>query len=246
MQESIAQYSARIQPGSRIAIIRHGEARSNADDTIGGHESCLGLTDLGRAQVTALADRLVHTGEMHGAVALYSSILPRAVETAEILAPALGGLRIQQSCDFCEMHVGIADGLTWQEYEAAYGPYLPGVDDDRDFAPGGESWTVFVQRVEKALLAAVQEHPGQLVVVAAHGGVIWSSVVRFLGLPGSGAFSRGYAENSSITEWEWTGRRWWFVRYNDVAHLEVAKWQSDRGLRIEPPSWVRGGDLESA
>ena len=41
------------------------------------------------AQVRALADRLARTGELAGVDALYASVLPRAVATAEMLAPAL-------------------------------------------------------------------------------------------------------------------------------------------------------------
>ena len=50
---------------------------------------CTGLTERGGAQAEALRDRLVATGELAGADALYASVLPRAIETAEMLAPAL-------------------------------------------------------------------------------------------------------------------------------------------------------------
>ena len=55
----------------------------------GGPIGCQGLTELGRRQVTSLRDRLALTGELAGADALYASVLPRAIETAELLAPAL-------------------------------------------------------------------------------------------------------------------------------------------------------------
>jgi probable phosphoglycerate mutase len=228
-----------VAPGTRLAIIRHGEAVSNAEDTVAGHDSCLGLTDHGRRQVEALAARLERTSELEGAVALYSSILLRAVETAELLSPVLGGLRVESACALCERHVGEADGLTWAEYEARYGREVPGLDDYRPFAPGGESWAGFLDRAEDALYEVMERHPGELVVVAGHGGLIGTSVIRFLDLPANGSGFRGYADNSSITEWEWTGRRWWFVRYNDAGHLDAAEWGTERGLRLAPPDWVR-------
>jgi probable phosphoglycerate mutase len=243
-----AALARRIAPGSRLAIIRHGEAYSNARDTLGGHLTCEGLTPHGRQQVEALATRLARTGELDGAAALYTSILPRAIQTAEIIAPALGGLQVQQSCDFCERHVGIADGLTWAEYEATYGREIPGVDDEREFSPGGESWAGFLDRAEDAMYSAMERHPGELIVLAVHGGLIGTSVVRFLGLAANGAGFRGYADNSSITEWEWTGKRWWFVRYNDAGHLDASEWGTERGLRLDPPGWVseeRLGEVES-
>jgi broad specificity phosphatase PhoE len=68
------------------------------------------------------------TGELAGADALYASLLPRAIETAELLAPALGSIgadgifgpppTLNTECGFCELHPGDADGLTWEEFSA--------------------------------------------------------------------------------------------------------------------------------
>jgi probable phosphoglycerate mutase len=233
-----------IAPGSRLAIIRHGEAVCNAEDTLGGHGSCTGLTEHGRRQVEALAGRLRRTRELEGAAALYSSILPRSIETAEILAPALGDLPIVSTCSLCERHVGEADGMTWSDYEARYGREVPGLDDYREFSPGGESWVGFLDRAAAAMYAVMAEHSGELVVIAGHGGLIGTSIIRFLEVPGNGSGFRGYADNSSITEWEWTGKRWWFVRYNDAAHLDAAEWGTERGLRLAAPGWVSGEPAE--
>jgi probable phosphoglycerate mutase len=229
-----------LAPGSRLVIVRHGEAVGGAEDVVAGHSSCKGLTERGRRQVEALAGRLRLTGELDGAVALYSSILRRALETAEILAPALGGLSVRSSCDLCERHVGDADGMTWSEYEARYGATVDwAADAEREFAPGGESWVAFLDRAEAALYAVMARHPSQLVVVAAHGGIVGASVVRFLGLPGHGVTLRGHADNASLTEWAWTGARWWFVRYNDAAHLDGVAPNGAGTLRIPAPDWVQ-------
>ncbi len=233
-----APTASEIAPGSRLTIVRHGEAVSNAEDTLGGHQSCRGLTAHGRQQVSALADRLARTGELAGAAALYSSVLPRAIETAEILAPALGGLAVEQRCSLCERHVGEADGMSWAEYEAVYGREVPGRDDHRALAPGGESWAGFLDRAAAGLREVMAAHAGGLVVVAGHGGLVAASLIRFLELPANGVGFRGYADNSSLTEWEWTGRRWWLVRYNDVAHLDAAQWGPGRRLRRPAPGWV--------
>jgi probable phosphoglycerate mutase len=101
---------------TRIALVRHGESHATVDRVVGGHAGCTGLTDRGRKQAEALADRLERTGELAGATALYSSVLPRAVETAAILTRALGDLETVQDCTFCEQHPGEADGITWDEY----------------------------------------------------------------------------------------------------------------------------------
>jgi len=228
-----------VTAGTRLVIVRHGEAVSNAEDLVGGHIGCRGLTDLGRRQVGALAARLERTGELERATALYSSILPRAVETAEILRDALGEVTYEATCQLCERHPGEADGLTWAEYDVRYGQLLPADDPERPLSPGGESWVDLLDRAEEALYRVVGAHPGELVVVSGHGGIIAASLVRFLGLPEHGGLARFHPDNASMTEWAFTGARWWLVRFNDAAHLDPHPPHEPEGLRIPAPTWVR-------
>ena len=104
---------------------------------------------------------------------LLTSILPRAIQTAEIIAPALGGLAIEQQCELCEIHPGAGDGLTWEEFGARYRPEgLSSGNPYKAMAPGGESWAGFFERVGDALLRAAADHAGETVVVVCHGGVV--------------------------------------------------------------------------
>jgi len=228
-----------VAPGTRLVIVRHGEAVSNAEDIVAGHDGCRGLTELGRRQVVALAERLRRTGELEGATALYSSVLRRAVETAEILLTALGDVAYDASCTFCERHPGEADGLTWAEYDERYGRLLPADDPERPLSPGGESWLDLLERAEGALYRVAEAHPSELVVVSSHGGVIGASLIRFLGLPSHGGLARFHPDNASMTEWAFTGARWWLVRFNDAAHLDPRRPNEPAGLRIPAPVWVR-------
>ena len=105
---------------SRIVLIRHGEAACNINHVVGGPKGCTGLTDRGKRQVAALADRLYESGELREATALYSSVLARAMETAERLRPVVGpGPRalgpVRQRCDLCELHPGDSDGMAWRD-----------------------------------------------------------------------------------------------------------------------------------
>ena len=75
--------------GTRLLMVRHGESRANADGVAGGPIGDGGLTDLGRRQARALAERLARSRELDGASALYTSTLPRAIETAEIVRASL-------------------------------------------------------------------------------------------------------------------------------------------------------------
>jgi probable phosphoglycerate mutase len=213
---------------TRLVLIRHGESRSTVDQVVGGHEGCTGLSDRGRRQAEALASRLQDTGELSDASVLLTSILPRAIETAEIIAPALGGLVAKQDCDLCEIHPGEADGLTWEEFRSRYMPEGPR-DPYRVWSPGGESWANFMARVGTTLGEVAKRHAGETVVVVCHGGVIEGAFSAFGNQPLRRPFDVSL-ENTSITEWRWgdqaplPGRppgevRWKLVRFNDAAHL---------------------------
>ena len=72
--------------GTRIVMVRHGESLAQARRIVGGHQGCEGLSTTGRLQVEALRDRWKARDELGGDVVLYASVMPRAIETAEILA----------------------------------------------------------------------------------------------------------------------------------------------------------------
>ncbi len=215
---------------TRLVLIRHGESRSTVDQVVGGHQGCTGLSDRGRQQAEALRARLESTGELAETTALLTSILPRAIETAEIIAPALGGLMAKQDCDLCEIHPGEADGLPWEEFRTRYVPPDTPRNPYRAWSPGGESWAAFSARVGMALGDVIARHAGETVVVVCHGGVIEGSFGAFGNQPLRRPFDLSI-ENTSITEWvlgEPSGygltsdARWKLVRFNDAAHLSLA------------------------
>ena len=59
------------------------------DGVVGGPATCRGLSDVGQAQAAALRDRFASGTEIDVDV-VYSSPLPRARETTDIVLPALG------------------------------------------------------------------------------------------------------------------------------------------------------------
>ena len=98
-----------------------------------------------------------------------------------------------------------------------------GVPDwDRDptvpIAPGGESWSEFVERASGAVRAIVREHPGELVVAAVHAGVIEATMIAFLGVSPE-VYQRGWVRivHASMTEWECVPSedRFVLLRFND-------------------------------
>ena len=236
---------------TRIVLVRHGEAVCNVSGVCGGPVGCTGLTDRGRAQVSVLAERLSETGELAGADALYASILPRAVETAVLLAPALQGpddhgpMVPVQECGFCELHPGEADGLDWADFSSRFGNPDWDTDPDRPIAPGGESWTGFVRRVAAMLDTVAARHPGELVVVACHAGVVEASLLAKTpvvdGLDGARMQLR--TQHASLTTWEVDGGRWKLLGYNDGAHHLGTEGVggSAEGVTVSGRSWMSVG-----
>ena len=204
---------------TRIVLVRHGESQAQADRFVGGHAGCRGLTPRGRKQVEALRDRVQASGELAGTAALYASILPRAIETAELLAPALGDVEVVSDCTFCEQHAGEADGITWDDFTERYLQGRNGFDPYTSPAPGQETWAEMVVRIGAALTGLVDRHPGELVVVACHGGVVAASMIARLGVPVTKPVWELEVDNASLTEWEVAAGRWRLVRYNDFAHV---------------------------
>ena len=228
---------------TRIVLVRHGEAECNLNRVIGGPKGCTGLTPLGRSQVAALADRLYESGELRQATALYSSVLPRATETANRLRPvvgpgpeALGPVR--ERCDLCELHPGDADGMEWSEMVETFS--VPDWDKDPTvpIAPGGESWSEFVARASGAVRDVVRQHPGELVVAAVHAGVIEATMIAFLGVSPE-VYRRGWVRigHASMTEWEWVPSedRFVLLRFNDSCGVP----RRAEGGSDGAPRWAR-------
>jgi probable phosphoglycerate mutase len=205
---------------TRIVLIRHGQAQAFVDRTVSGH-ACKGLSDHGRRQAALLRDRLVRTGELRGASAFYASLMRRAHETAEIIAPGIGdgSVEILQDCSLCEQHPGEVDGILWAEYDERFGSIatLEASDRSKTAAPGSESVDMMVSRVGQALDRLVDEHRGETIVVACHGGVVGCSFEALAGIR-LNALVR-YTENTAITEWVHNEHGWSLVRFNDAAHL---------------------------
>jgi probable phosphoglycerate mutase len=149
------------------------------------------------------------------------SVLPRALETAEIIAPALGIEMAAPRCDLCEVHPGDADGLEWAEYNVRYGSFDMEAEPDRVFAPAGESWNSFHQRVHTMLHDIARDHAEQTVVAVCHAGVIMASMRVLLGIPNPGTGAQLRPTNTGLTEWEHDAvlDRWTLRSFNETSHL---------------------------
>ena len=215
-------------PETHLYLIRHGQAVVNVSGAMGGMRGDTGLTALGRAQAERLRDRLA-TGEIRADVLIASS-LPRARETAAIVAPALG-LPVLLDDDLQELRVADeCDGLPFADYVARYGWVDLAEEPLCPVGPGGESWAAFMLRAASALERIAHDYAGKTAVVVTHGGIVDASLVHFLGL-NAHEFPRVRfrTANTSLTHWSFgyhlahggiTGRNQWQLDYyNDYHHL---------------------------
>jgi probable phosphoglycerate mutase len=204
----------------RLILVRHGDANAGFHGVIGGPIGCTGLTHRGRQQAAALRDHLAASGRVRADV-LLSSVIPRAIETAEIIAPGLGIETFGRECDLCEVHTGAADGLEWAEWGVRYGSFDMEADPDRVFAPDGESWNSFHERVRQVLERLAQEYEGRTVVAVCHAGVIMASMRVLLGISQPGTGARLQPTNTGLTEWECEPEpgRWTLHSFNEASHL---------------------------
>ena len=212
---------------AHLILIRHGESNVTVSRTIGGFRSCTGLSDLGQRQAVRLRERLAQTHELADAV-LISSDFRRAMETAELISPAVGGGETVIDADFGEHDPGPEiDGMTFAQYIDRFG--TPDWNDDphQEVFPGGETVAEFRERIGSALERTIREYSGERVIVCCHGGVIDVVFRQLLRTPLSGSFEL-HTLNTSITEFR-SGRdgMWRLARYNDAAHLS--------GLPAETP-----------
>src|ERR1700759_3124504 len=203
-----------------LILVRHGDAHAGFHGPIAGPTGCAGLTDLGRRQAEALRDYLRVSGRIRADV-LMASVLPRAIETASIIAPGLGLDLSIRDCDLCEVHTGEADGVDWSEYNDRFGSFDMEAEPDRVFAPGGDSWNSFHLPARPTFERLAREHEDQTVVAVCHAGVIMASMRLLLGIPDLHTSAHLRPTNTGLTEWEHdraTGR--WLLRsYNEAVHL---------------------------
>jgi probable phosphoglycerate mutase len=216
---------------TELVLVRHGQAHCNAAGVVGGPRTCTGLTDLGRAQVLAAAERLAPEHATKPFTALYTGPRLRLRETADILGPALG-LRAKVTAGLDGPVHGDADGRPWYDVKttADGGPHA---HPDRPWATGSDTWNGYLERAGAFLRDLIEQHEGQRLLFAAHGETVLALHTLLLELR-RGLQTGFTVDHGSITRWQHHvnrlgQRRWLLDRHNDTAHLGLVREQRGRG-----------------
>jgi broad specificity phosphatase PhoE len=159
-----------------ILLARHGESDWNAERRWQGHAD-RPLSERGRVQAKALAQRLEHID----VDAVYSSDLERAFDTASAVA-APQGLDVVRLRDLREVDVGSWSGLTRDEAAVRFPESFERWQQGETGWDDGETYEAMSVRVVDAIRRVAGAHPGEIVVVVAHGGPIRAIHAKALGI----------------------------------------------------------------
>ena len=202
---------------TEVYLIRHANALSSTNEVADGSYDDQSLSELGRQQSLALAERMREIA----VAAIYSSPIKRAWQTASIVGEALGlevhadeGLR-EVGLPPLQAHVGS------QEYATIMRTYLRELEAAAlrvgiwSQIPGCEPSAMLRARLTSAVDRIVSQHVGERVAIVSHSGAINAYIAAILGLERDFFF---LAANTSISVVRVKGQQHLLMRLNDAAH----------------------------
>ncbi|MFW5773033.1 MAG: histidine phosphatase family protein [Phototrophicaceae bacterium] len=206
-------------PLKRVILIRPGETDWNLQGRMQGWVAAP-LNEFGRVQVQRLANFLRHIG----VVALYSSDLRRARDTAHILAEVLNR-KPQFDARLRERHIGYWQGLNVPEIHGwYYDEHEQLVKDPENYrVPGGESRAEVRERVRECVSEIIEQGASseEPVTVAI---VVHTETIRLIleNLLPDTDLSEAIFGNSGVTTlaWDVESEGWQLVMMDDSTHLE--------------------------
>ena len=201
---------------TRIIAIRHGETAWNAESRIQGQRD-IGLNDTGRWQ----AQRVGAALEGEEIRAVYSSDLGRAHETAQSIA-VKAGIPVVSSEGLRERSFGMFEGRTfdeihqtWPEHAQNWRRRIP----EWEPPEGGESLLQLRERVRKTMEELAARHPGEQIVIVAHGGVL-DTLYRIATGQEVNSPRTWELPNGAINRLLWTPEGFTLVGWSDTQHLD--------------------------
>ena len=216
---------------TRIIAVRHGETAWNAESRLQGQLD-IPLNERGRDQARRVGLALLHEQPE----VIYSSDLSRARETAEAIARS-AGLPLSTDAGLRERCFGIFEGNTYAEVEQRWpDEALRWRQRDPAWGPeAGETLQGFFDRCIATATRLAAAHPGQTVVLVAHGGVLdclYRAASRIT-LNTSRTWELG---NTSVNRLLYTGEGFTLVGWGDVHHLDDEALDESSDTAVPAPS----------
>jgi broad specificity phosphatase PhoE len=154
----------------RLLCIRHGETDHNAAGQICTHTTGASLSELGQEQTAELAERI----RDRRLAAIYTSPLPRALQTAEILSRRLKVPALECQ-DLTEISAGELDGRSDDDAYEILNTALDGWSHgelDLRIGKFGDTGLDVVQRCDRAIKAIAAANLEQTIAAVTHGGLL--------------------------------------------------------------------------
>jgi broad specificity phosphatase PhoE len=199
----------------RIYFVRHGESQANLLHEISNRGLRHGLTQQGREQAAALAQRLQH----HPITQIYSSPVLRAIETSVILANQLNinyeitpALR-EYDCGILE---GRSDAQAWQGWQELFDAWVIHHRWEQRIE-GGESFYELRARFEPFIAGLVERYKESEmeVVCVSHGGLYYMMLPLVLRNVDAELISRYGFDYTACIVAEWRPAGLFCVEWND-------------------------------
>jgi broad specificity phosphatase PhoE/ribonuclease HI len=202
-------------PPTTTLLLRHGQTALSVDKRFSGVGDP-SLTDIGLAQAAAAAARLRHSA----AIAVVSSPLERALQTASAVASALG-VEVDVDEGFRETDFGDWEGYTFAEVRDRWPAEMNAWLASTAVAPPyGESFDATATRVRQARDRLLSRYGGQTVVLVSHVTPIKTLLRMALEAPPS-ALYRMHLDLACLSEVQWYADGPAVVRsFNDTHHLD--------------------------
>ncbi|MCA2212252.1 histidine phosphatase family protein [Jidongwangia harbinensis] len=223
---------------AELILIRHGQSAANVafpeadaagllESGLTGRDTDVALTDLGRAQATAVGRWLADLPAPRRPEVVITSPYLRARETWRIAAEASGLPFPTPATDdrLVDRLLGDLEMMTRAAIEQRFpdeGTRRSEAGEHRYRPPNGESFADIEVRLRSFLDDLNRDHAGQRVVVVAHDAVVlmMRAVIERLDWAGVVEVSAGNSvRNASITRFDGASGRLVLDVYNSVAHL---------------------------
>lgn len=208
-----------------LVIVRHGHTAMNKDvhdDQFRGQiDIPLDERGLREAKITANAIAARWTPS-----AIYSSTVPRAMVTAQIIAEPLG-LPVTPEPGLIDINYGEWKGLSAEKARPRW-PELVDIwlhTPGKFRAPGGDSMQGIRRRAVRAVQQIAVRHDGETVVLVTHTLVIRLILLGILKLP-TDDFWHIRQDTCAINVLEWEDGSFYLAVVNDSCHIREARGKS--------------------
>ena len=201
---------------TRIIAVRHGETAWNLDARIQGQLD-IGLNATGRWQARRVGEALAS----EPISAVYSSDLGRAHQTAQSIA-RVTGIPVVAEEGLRERSFGLFEGKTFEEIHETWPDHAQNWRKRiPEWAPpdGGESLLQLRERVTRTMQSLAARHPGEQIVVVAHGGVL-DALYRVATGQDVNSPRTWDLPNGAINRLLWTPEGFTLVGWSDTQHLD--------------------------